>query len=167
MYKRVGNKWKMLRNVCPLRNKPCLRFFRSRRFRREMGIVKSGVVGECRMCFFVSQNTAALCSLPFFFSFSRRPKREEGALFLSFSPNSGLPHHSYPEIGCTKRHHSCHTTHSDRLNGVGHLQVMTDTDICYNDPVASGGFTAVNLVLPASSPPLRQWAASDGHYVAL
>lgn len=84
MYKRVGNKWKMLRNVCPLRNKPCLHFFRSRRFRREMGIVKSGVVGECRMCFFVSQNTAALCFLPFFFfPFSRRPKREEGALFLS------------------------------------------------------------------------------------
>lgn len=26
MYKRGGNKWKMLRNVCPLRNKPCRQF---------------------------------------------------------------------------------------------------------------------------------------------
>lgn len=96
MYKRVGNKWKMLRNVCPLRNKPCLRFFRSRRFRREMGIVKSGVVGECRMCFFVSQNTAALCSLPFFFPFLGDQRERKGpcfslSLLIAACPTIAIP----------------------------------------------------------------------------
>lgn len=54
--------------------------------------------------------------------------------------NSDLPHHhSYPEIGCMKRHHSCHTTNSDHLIGAAHLQVMTDTETRYHRP--SGAHT--------------------------